>query len=140
MLGFQAKGAAPIVHGYPIEKPETVATAIRIGNPAGWKRALKARDESEGSISIVTDDGILAAYHLLASKTGIFCEPASAASVAGLLKLNSAGYFKGKQDLLVVCILTGHGLKDPDNALKQTHQMITVPADYEAIRQIVTGG
>ena len=140
MLGFQAEGAAPIVHGHPIEKPETVATAIRIGNPASWKQAEAARDESGGSIDFVSDDEILDAYRLLAVKTGIFCEPASAASIAGLLKLHSTGYFKGKKNLSVVCILTGHGLKDPDNALKQAPKVITAPANYEAIREIILGG
>lgn len=140
MLGFQAEGAAPIVQGHPIENPETVATAIRIGNPASWQRAVAARDESGGSISAVTDAEILDAYRLLATKTGIFCEPASAASIAGLLKLNAAGYFQGKRDLSVVCVLTGHGLKDPDNALKQAPEVITVSADYSAIRKIVLEG
>ena len=140
MLGFQAEGAAPIVQGHPVENPETVATAIRIGNPASWQRAVAARDESGGCISAVTDAEILDAYRLLATKTGIFCEPASAASIAGLLKLNTAGYFQEQRDLEVVCVLTGHGLKDPDNALKQAPELITVSADYSAIRQIVLEG
>jgi threonine synthase len=116
MIGFQAEGAAPIVLGHPVKNPETVATAIRIGNPASWKQAEAARDESGGSISIVTDDEILSAYKLIASAEGIFVEPASASSVAGVLKLHKAG--KIKEGSTIVCILTGHGLKDPDNAIK----------------------
>ena len=116
MIGFQAEGAAPIVRGHIVEKPETLATAIRIGNPASWKQAEAARDESGGSISIVTDDEIVEAYKLIASSEGVFVEPASAASVAGTIKLAKAG--KIPQGSTVVCILTGHGLKDPDNAIK----------------------
>jgi threonine synthase len=114
MLGFQAAGAAPIVEGRPIEKPETIATAIRIGNPATWAGAVAARDESRGSISAVTDDEILAAYRSLAELEGVFCEPSSAASVAGVTKLAAAGSLD--RDALVVAILTGNGLKDPDTA------------------------
>jgi len=116
MLGFQAEGAAPIVLGHPVKNPHTIATAIKIGNPASWKQALAARDESGGLIDIVSDDEILAAYKLLASKEGVFVEPASAASVAGILKIAKRGYFKG-QKAGIVCILTGHGLKDPDRAI-----------------------
>jgi len=116
MLGFQAAGSAPIVEGHPIEKPETIATAIRIGNPASWKQAEAARDESGGLIEKVTDDEITAAQKLLASTEGVFCEPASAASVAGVLKKGREGFFREK--CVVVCILTGHGLKDPDRAMK----------------------
>jgi len=116
MIGFQAAGAAPIVLGHPIENPETIATAIRIGNPASWKQAVAAAEESNGSISIVTDDEIIKAYKLVAAKEGIFIEPASAASVAGLMKLVKAGTVPDGST--VVCILTGHGLKDPDNAIK----------------------
>jgi threonine synthase len=115
MIGFQAEGAAPIVRGHPIEKPETIATAIRIGNPASWKTAVEAAEQSGGSISIVTDSEIVSAYQLVARTEGVFCEPASAASVAGVLKLVSAG--KIPDGSTVVCILTGHGLKDPDNAI-----------------------
>jgi threonine synthase len=116
MIGFQAEGAAPIVRGHIIEHPETVATAIRIGNPASWKPAEAARDESGGLIDMVSDDEILAAYQMLASTEGIFCEPASAASIAGVIEKNKQGYFeKGGR---VVCTLTGHGLKDPDTAIK----------------------
>jgi threonine synthase len=116
MFGFQAAGAAPIVLGHPIEHPETVATAIRIGNPASWKKAEAARDESGGLIDMVTDDEILAAYAELASKQGVFCEPASAASVAGVIKMTAAGRIE--RDATVVCVLTGHGLKDPERAEK----------------------
>jgi threonine synthase len=118
MLGFQAEGAAPIVRGRPIKNPKTIATAIRIGNPASWKQAENARDESGGLIDMVSDAQILAAYKLLAEKEGIFVEPASAAAVAGLLKLAKKGYFKpGENTQRIVCILTGHGLKDPDRAI-----------------------
>lgn len=116
MIGFQAEGAAPIVRGHIVEKPETVATAIRIGNPASWKQAEAARDESGGLIDMVSDEEILSAYQLLAATEGVFCEPASAASIAGVIKMTNRGYFqKGSR---IVCTLTGHGLKDPDNAIK----------------------
>ena len=114
MYGFQAAGAAPIVLGHPVEKPETIATAIRIGNPASWKQAVAARDESGGLIETVTDDEIVAAYRELAMSQGIFCEPASAASLAGVCKL--AGEGRIDRDATVVCVLTGHGLKDPETA------------------------
>ena len=127
MLGFQAAGAAPIVKGHPIEKPETLATAIRIGNPASWKGAVNARDESGGLIDIVTDSEILEAYKLIASTEGIFCEPASAASVAGVLKLSAEGYFKNGGT--IVCTLTGNGLKDPDTALTASDEPVSVKAD-----------
>ncbi len=113
MLGFQAAGAAPIVRGAPVEDPQTVATAIRIGNPASWKPAEKARDESQGLIDAVTDEEILDAYRLLAGKEGLFVEPASAASVAGLRKLEREGALRGGR---VVAVLTGSGLKDPETA------------------------
>lgn len=116
LLGFQAAGAAPIVHDAPIENPETIATAIRIGNPASWDRAVAARDESGGRIEAVTDDDILAAQRLLADREGIFCEPASAASVAGLRHAAKAGWVTAEET--IVCVLTGHGLKDPDTAIK----------------------
>ncbi|VAX35772.1 Threonine synthase [hydrothermal vent metagenome] len=127
MLGFQAAGSAPIVDGKVIENPETIATAIRIGNPASWKQAETARDESGGLIDKVTDDEILEAYKRLAGKTGVFVEPASAASVAGILKLNQSGYFEEAKNTLVVCTVTGHGLKDPDRAIKN----IEAPASLE---------
>jgi threonine synthase len=114
MLGFQAAGAAPIVENRPIEKPETIATAIKIGNPATWAGAVAARDESRGSISAVTDDEILAAYRALAELEGVFCEPSSAASVAGVAKLAAAGSLD--REAVVVAVLTGAGLKDPDTA------------------------
>jgi threonine synthase len=115
MIGFQAEGAAPIVRGHIIEKPETIATAIRIGNPASWKGAVAAAEESGGSISIVTDQEIIEAYKMIAAKEGVFAEPASAAAVAGTLKLVKAG--KIPDGSTIVCVLTGHGLKDPDNAI-----------------------
>ena len=117
MLGFQAEGAAPIVAGHPIKDPKTIATAIKIGNPASWKQAEAARDESGGLIDMVSDDEILAAYKLLASEEGVFVEPASAASVAGILKLAKGSYFKEAGKIKIVCVLTGHGLKDPDRAI-----------------------
>nr|NLJ02945.1 threonine synthase [Bacillota bacterium] len=128
MLGFQAEGAAPIVLGHAVEHPETVATAIRIGNPVNWQSALAARDESGGLIEAVSDEKILEAYRLLAARTGIFCEPASAASVAGLLELYYSGYFNSDEEICAVCVLTGHGLKDPDNALAQAPELIHAPA------------
>jgi threonine synthase len=131
MLGFQAEGAAPIVRGHPIKDPETIATAIRIGNPASWKQAEKARDESGGLIDMVCDKEIVNAYKLLAEKEGIFAEPASAASIAGLLKLNKKGYFK--KPARIVCILTGHGLKDPDRAIKSVKEPKVVKADLKAV-------
>jgi len=121
MIGFQAAGSAPIVLGHPVKDPKTIATAIKIGNPASWKQAEAARDESGGLIDSVSDDEILAAYKLLAEKEGVFVEPASAASVAGVLKLAKKGYFEGAigkgAKIKIVCILTGHGLKDPDRAI-----------------------
>ena len=133
MMGFQAKGAAPIVRGCVIEEPETVATAIRIGNPASWQKATAARDESGGIIDMVSDDEILSAYHLLATKGGVFGEPASAASLAGLLKLSHEGLdFSSKR---VVCVITGAGLKDPDTALKSAEPLIELPPDLVAVEQ-----
>ncbi|MCL5021446.1 MAG: pyridoxal-phosphate dependent enzyme, partial [Bacteroidetes bacterium] len=114
MLGFQAEGAAPIVHNKIFEHPETVATAIRIGNPASWKQAVQARDDSGGRIEMTSDTEIISAQRLIASTEGIFCEPASASSVAGVRKLVAENYFSGKDT--VVCTLTGNGLKDPDTA------------------------
>jgi len=131
MLGFQAEGAAPIVRGKIIKDPETIATAIRIGNPASWKKAELARDESGGLIDMVSDDEILDAYRLLANKEGVFVEPASAASVAGILKLNKRNYFK--QETKIVCTLTGHGLKDPDCAIKSIVEPVVLPAKIKAV-------
>jgi threonine synthase len=125
MLGFQAEGAAPIVRGRVVERPETIATAIRIGNPASWKQAESARDESGGLIDMVSDEEILEAYRMMASLEGIFCEPASAASLAGVVKLNRKGFFK-KGDILVLTI-TGHGLKDPDIAIQVSQKPISLP-------------
>lgn len=136
MLGFQAAGSAPIVLGHPVDNPETLATAIRIGNPASWKGAEAARDESGGLIEAVTDDEILDAYQLLASKEGVFVEPASAASLAGVIKKNKEGYF-GTEKASVVCTLTGNGLKDPDNAIKCAQNPITVDSDKQKILQAI---
>lgn len=133
MLGFQAAGAAPIVLGHPVEQPETIATAIRIGKPASWKQAEAARDESGGLIDAVTDEEILEAYNMLACLEGVFCEPASAASVAGIIKLNKAGYFKPGQS--IVCTLTGNGLKDPDTAMKGVTAPVTIDATEGAVRK-----
>jgi threonine synthase len=116
MYGFQAAGAAPLVSGIPVPSPQTVASAIRIGNPASWSGAVKARDESEGLIAAVTDERILEAYRLLAMREGLFVEPASAACVAGLLQLNSEGRLRGGR---AVAVLTGSGLKDPDTAMAE---------------------
>ncbi|MDD5355750.1 MAG: pyridoxal-phosphate dependent enzyme, partial [Candidatus Omnitrophica bacterium] len=132
MLGFQAAGAAPIVKGHPIKNPKTIATAIKIGNPASWKLAEQARDESNGLIDAVSDKEILEAYKILAGKEGLFAEPASAASVAGVIKLAKRGYFKSRRGK-IVCILTGHGLKDPDRAIKSIKKPKTVKADTKAI-------
>ncbi|MBA3653874.1 MAG: threonine synthase [Actinobacteria bacterium] len=128
MLGFQAAGAAPIVEGKPVEHPETVATAIRIGNPASWYGATAAATESGGGIHAVTDDQILEAYRYLATEESVFCEPASAASVAGLL---DHGVPEGAT---VVCVLTGHGLKDPDVVIGQIAVPSVVDAEYGAVR------
>ncbi|MDI6605542.1 MAG: threonine synthase [Candidatus Omnitrophota bacterium] len=138
MLGFQAQGSAPIVKGRPIKNPRTIATAIRIGNPASWQSAIEARDESDGLIDMVSDKQILDAYKLLAKKEGVFVEPASAASIAGLLKLAKKGYFKrithnAQRTTRIVCILTGHGLKDPDRAISCVKKPKTVKADLQAI-------
>ncbi|CAB4828343.1 MAG: threonine synthase [Actinobacteria bacterium] len=130
MWGFQAAGAAPFVHGAPVLNPETIATAIRIGNPASWDLAVAARDESSGLIDLVTDDEILAAYHLIASREGLFCEPSSAAGVAGLLKLHAAGGLDAGQS--VVCTLTGNGLKDPQWALAGAKDPVVVPVAVKA--------
>jgi len=127
MLGFQAAGAAPIVLGHPVENPETIATAIRIGNPASWYSATAAASESGGSISAVTDDEIMEAYRFLAAEESVFCEAASSASVAGLLKY---GVPPGSR---VVCVLTGHGLKDPDLAIKAISVPSVIDLDLHAV-------
>lgn len=135
MWGFQAAGAAPLVSGAPVLKPETIATAIRIGNPASWDAAIAARDDSGGLIDSVTDDEILAAYRLLASTEGLFCEPSSAAGVAGLLKMKSSGALDTGQ--VIVVTLTGNGLKDPQWALDSAPEPIVVPVDVkEAARAL----
>jgi threonine synthase len=127
MLGFQAAGAAPIVLGHVVERPETIATAIRIGNPASWYAATGAASESGGSITAVTDEEILAAYTFLAQQESVFCEAASAASVAGLIK---SGVPEGSS---VVCVVTGHGLKDPDLAISQISVPTVVDLSLETI-------
>jgi threonine synthase len=132
MMGFQAEGAAPIVRGELVAEPRTVASAIKIGNPASWDKALIARDQSSGIIDSVSDDEILAAYKLLAQKEGVFGEPASAASVAGVIKLSEQGMdFSAKQ---IVCVITGTGLKDPDLASQQAGvQLQELPLDLVAM-------
>ncbi len=137
MMGFQAEGAAPIVRGDVVPEPETIASAIRIGNPASWNGAIKARDESGGAIDMVSDQNILDAYKLMASGEGVFCEPASAASVAGLLKRAESGLdLTGKR---VVCVITGSGLKDPDLANEiEPEWMEEYPPDLAAVEQALT--
>jgi threonine synthase len=135
MMGFQAAGAAPIVLGHPVEDPQTIATAIKIGKPASWQGAIDARDESGGVIDMVTDDEMLRAYQLVASREGVFCEPASAASVAGVIKLKESGVLNDGDT--VVCTLTGHGLKDPDTAMSVSVQPLKVPADLAKIVEVM---
>ena len=139
MIGFQAAGSAPIVDGHPIINPETIATAIRIGNPASWETAVAARDESGGSISKVTDEEITEAQKKIANLEGIFCEPASAASVAGIIKCrmdaNPASQIPDGSK--VVAILTGHGLKDPDRAIKVSADPIKVEATTESVVKLL---
>jgi threonine synthase len=132
LYGFQAEGAAPLVSGKPVAKPETVASAIRIGNPARWHEAVEALDESGGRVAAVSDDEILEAQRWLASAEGVFCEPASAASVAGVLKQPPDGS-------LLVCVLTGHGLKDPDAALQAAPSVIACEADLAEVERAVLG-
>jgi threonine synthase len=131
MVGFQAAGAAPIYENRVIEEPRTVATAIKIGNPASWGPALEAMKDSRGWIDIVTDEEILRAYRVLAHEEGIFMEPASAATVAGLIKLVKAGRFEPGSTLVLT--LTGHGLKDPDSALESASRPATVPPRVDAV-------
>ena len=135
MWGFQAEGAAPLVRGEPVPEPETVATAIRIGNPASWRGAIAARDDSGGVIDAVSDDEILEAYRRLARDEGVFCEPASAASVAGLLARASAG--EDLSGLTVVCVITGSGLKDPDTAMGVETDRFTAPAEAGAVARVL---
>ncbi len=135
MIGFQASGAAPIVLGHIVENPQTVATAIRIGNPASWQSALDAVKESSGAIDSVTDEEILQAYRVVAATEGVFCEPASAASVAGVIKLNKQGRLHEGE--IVVCTLTGHGLKDADTAISVSVQPKTVRATREDVARLL---
>ena len=138
MMGYEAEGSAAIVRGERILNPETLATAIRIGNPASWDKAVAARDESNGKIGCVSDEKIVEAYKLLASTEGVFCEPASAASVAGLIQANAEGLVKEGSD--IVCILTGNGLKDPDNAIKYGNSEVKkAPAELDAVMKIIMG-
>jgi threonine synthase len=138
MYGFQAEGAAPIVRGHAIEKPETVATAIRIGNPASWEKAVAARDESGGIIDMVSDDEILAAQKIMASEAGIFGEPASAASLAGLIKLWNQG--KDFSTKVIICVVTGNGLKDTETALKKAPEIMQLSADIKAVEKALGWG
>jgi threonine synthase len=131
MFGFQAAGASPLVLGHPVEHPETVASAIRIGNPARWEQAMDAMTSSHGSVNAVTDAQILSAYRFLASHEGVFCEPASAASVAGLIEHGAGGAER------IVCVLTGNGLKDPDTALTQVGGVVACEAEIGAIERAV---
>ena len=135
MIGCQAAGSAPIVTGAVVENPETIATAIRIGNPASWQGALGAIEESHGAILAVEDEQILAAYQHLSRKEGVFCEPASAASVAGLLKQHQAGIEIAPAGATIVCTLTGHGLKDPERAVDGTSLPEPIGSDLNALRQ-----
>ncbi len=132
MMGFEAEGAAPIVRGARVDKPDTIASAIRIGNPASWKGATTARDESGGVIDSVSDDEILTAYRILAAKGGVFGEPASAASFAGLIKWAQKIDLNKKR---VVCVITGSGLKDPDTAMKDVPSFTKLSADMGMVEQ-----
>jgi threonine synthase len=133
LFGFQAEGAAPLVLGHPVAKPETVASAIRIGNPARWEEAMSAFTASRGAVRAVSDDEILEAWEFLARREGIFCEPASAASVAGLIKYGPDGCER------LVCVLTGNGLKDPDTALARAGGVIPCTAEIKAVEAAVLG-
>jgi threonine synthase len=132
LMGFQAEGAAPIVRGHAIDKPETVASAIRIGNPASWQKAVKARDESGGVIDMVSDDEILAAQRLMAAKGGVFGEPASAASLAGLIKLSRKTDFSRSK---IVCVVTGTGLKDTETAVRGAEPFLELPPDLAGVEK-----
>jgi threonine synthase len=131
MLGFQAEGAAPLVHGAPVEHPETVASAIRIGNPARWEEAMGAVTGSRGAIRAVSDEEILAAWRMLAAREGVFCEPASAASVAGLLRYGAGDARR------IACVLTGHGLKDPQTALDRAGAVVPCEPELDAVEEAV---
>jgi threonine synthase len=137
MFGFQAAGAAPLVHGAPVEHPDTIATAIRIGNPASWDLAVAAREDSSGVIEAVTDEEILAAHRVLSAEEGVFVEPASAAGVAGILKLAQAGRLEGGKRIVIT--VTGHGLKDPEWAVKAAPPLPDpVPADVVAVAEALS--
>lgn len=138
MMGFQAEGAAPIVRGHAVENPETVATAIRIGNPASWRQAVAARDESGGVIDMVSDREILSAQKLMASEAGVFGEPASAASLAGLIKLSGQGMDFSRK--VVACVVTGTGLKDTETAMKDAPPFLELPADLAAVERALGWG
>ena len=133
MLGFQAEGAAPLVRGEPVEAPETVASAIRIGNPARWEEAMAAMTASQGAVRAVSDAQILEAYRFLAAGEGVFCEPASATSVAGVLAHGAMGAER------VVCVLTGHGLKDPQTALAHAGSVVPCEPEIAAVERAVLG-
>jgi len=137
LYGFQAEGAAPLVRGEPVSDPETVASAIRIGNPARWEEAMEAVTSSRGRIAAVSDEQILDAYRLLASREGVFCEPASAASVAGILAHGLPAPEGGEAPASIVCVLTGHGLKDPDTALGTAPRVIGCDAEVAAVERAV---
>jgi threonine synthase len=138
MMGFEAAGAAPLVHGKVVTEPRTIATAIRIGNPASWDGAIGARDESGGAIEAVEDEDILAAYRLVARTEGVFCEPASAISVAGALRMGARGQLRAGDVLALT--LTGHGLKDPDTAIANSEPTITIPADLARLAAVLELG
>src|SRR6476469_9866091 len=137
LYGFQAAGAAPLVHGAPVAEPETIASAIRIGNPARWEDAMDAFTASRGRVSAVSDEQILDAYRWLAASEGVFCEPASAASVAGLLAHGLPTVEGAPPPETVVCVLTGHGLKDPDTALSKAPQVVNCENDLSAVERAV---
>ncbi len=137
LYGFQAEGAAPLVHGAPVAEPETVASAIRIGNPARWEEAMDAFTSSRGRVAAVSDDQILDAYRWLAASEGVFCEPASAASVAGLLAHGMPVVEDAEPPQSVVCVLTGHGLKDPDTALSKAPAVTNCENDLSAVERAV---
>jgi threonine synthase len=137
LYGFQAEGAAPLVHGSPVAEPETVASAIRIGNPARWEEAMDAFTASRGRVSAVSDEQILDAYRWLAASEGVFCEPASAASVAGLLAHGLPVVEEAEPPETVVCVLTGHGLKDPDTALSKAPPVVNCENDLSAVERAV---
>lgn len=135
MLGFQAAGAAPIVDGAPVHAPHTIATAIKIGNPASWQGAVAARDNSQGIIEKVTDEEILEAYQMVASLEGVFAEPASVAPLAGIKKMAKMGYFA--EPAVITVTLTGHGLKDPERSIKTVPKPQVVQANRDAILKII---